>query len=94
MKFGEKLKFARKSKKISQKDFAIMVGLSRVSIVNIENGRQQINQDRIYEFCVILNVTPNFLFDIGESIEKYKIIQEECIEMKNRLEKIRNLASK
>jgi transcriptional regulator with XRE-family HTH domain len=38
---GEKIKLARKAKGLSQDELALKVGLSRVSISHLENGRRK-----------------------------------------------------
>lgn len=49
----------RKSKGYTQEEFANKIGLSRVSIVNIENGRQQVSMKNLYTICKHLEVSSN-----------------------------------
>lgn len=46
----------RKSKKLTQEEFAGKIGLSRVSIVNIEKGRQALSVKNLYVICKFFGV--------------------------------------
>lgn len=49
---------------LTQEDLAKKLELTRVSVVNIESGRQAIPIYRIILLCAILKITPNKLFKI------------------------------
>jgi len=46
----------RKEKKLTQEEFAELIGLSRVSVVNIEKGRQAISIKNLYLICTHLGI--------------------------------------
>ena len=52
-KIGEKIKRIREaqSPRMSQEDLAKLLGLTRTSITNIENGNQKLTLDTIYTLC-------------------------------------------
>ena len=54
---GEKIKLARKAKGFSQNELALRVGLSRVSISHLENGRRK-------------SLKPATLGKLAEALEK------------------------
>ena len=58
--FGRLLRQRRTEVKLSQKDFARAVGLSRTSITNIERGRQPVSLPSLYVMADVLQV------DVGD----------------------------
>jgi len=56
---GKKIILYRKKRKLTQKEFAKKLGLSRVSIVNIEKGRQTPPLFTYWKIAEILNVDPS-----------------------------------
>lgn len=54
--FGEKLKLARKQKKISQEALAKLVGVSRVAITNYETNKNTPTYENIKKLSLILNM--------------------------------------
>jgi len=54
--FGRLLRQRRKELKLSQKDFARAVGLSRTSVTNIESGRQPVSLPSLYVMAEALQV--------------------------------------
>lgn len=63
---GEKLRQLRKSRGLRQHEVAIMSGYTRVSICNIEKGRQAIPVDKLLSLCSIYSVSiSDFLADYG-----------------------------
>lgn len=59
---GANIKKYRKEFTLNQEDLANAVGLSRVSIVNIEAGRQSPPIETLLKICSVLQCTPNDLF--------------------------------
>lgn len=51
-----RVKQLRKDANMNQEDFGKMMGLSRVSIVNIEKGRQALTMKNLYSICEELNI--------------------------------------
>ncbi len=60
-KIGEKIKEIRRLKEINQEALANTLGISRVSLVNIETGKQRIPLHVLLDICESLNVTMNEL---------------------------------
>jgi Helix-turn-helix. len=58
---GSQIKSVRKKKDVSQEDLAKRAGLTRPSIVLIENGRQRLPIDRLYNIAKALETTPDQL---------------------------------
>ncbi len=54
--FGEKLARARRVRNITQGKLAELVGVSRVTIANLERGRQNIQLHQVFTFGSALNV--------------------------------------
>jgi transcriptional regulator with XRE-family HTH domain len=55
---GERVAAARRAIGISQDELAAKVGLGRVSVCNIEAGKQAIKLHRVPAFCRALKVGP------------------------------------
>lgn len=51
---GQNIKKIRQTKKLSQAEVAIKLGLERTSVTNIENGKQRITLHSLYELCDLL----------------------------------------
>lgn len=73
----------RTEKKLTQDELAKMLGLkTRISVVNMEQGKQSFTTKTIYLLCCIFNLTPNDLFPTVVNAEiikrKKKVIVEEA----------------
>lgn len=89
MTLGERLKKARNNKNISLKELSELlnergnkVAISTIS--NWENNRNKPDVDTIFDLCSILNVEPNYMFNIGEKNK----LQERIDVIKNISDKI------
>lgn len=51
---GARIRAIRNKAGLSQVTVAEATGLSRISIINIEKGRQGFGPERLYMFCVVL----------------------------------------
>ena len=51
---GARIRAIRNKAGLSQVTVAEATGLSRISIINIEKGRQSFGPERLYMFCVVL----------------------------------------
>jgi transcriptional regulator with XRE-family HTH domain len=61
---GDKIEAARKARKMTQEELGKLIGLSRVSIVNIEAGRVSLTLPNLYKMSFALEVHPrHFLVD-------------------------------
>lgn len=56
---GNEILKRRKSSGFSQQDVANYLGVTRVSIINIEAGRQGVTLDNLWKLCNLLHCTPN-----------------------------------
>ena len=83
--FGEKIRDARKSKNLTQKQLAGKIGAKHNSISDWENDKNRPDADTIELLCRVLNITPNYLLDTSPGeytpaektlIEKYRFISE------------------
>lgn len=62
MTFGERLRAARKKKKLTQKELASQIGAAHNSISNWENDQNSPDPDTIQHLCWALDVQPNYFF--------------------------------
>ncbi len=60
--FGEKLRSARKAKKLTQRELAQRIHAAHNSISNWENDQNHPDPDTIQNLCWALEVTPNYFF--------------------------------
>jgi len=83
--FGEKIKDARKSKNLTQKQLAEKIGAKHNSVSDWENDKNRPDTATIELLCRFLNITPNYLLDASPGeytpaekslIEKYRFISE------------------
>lgn len=61
MTFGEKIKDARKHKKLTQKQLAEIIGAAHNSISDWENNKNKPDPDTIELICGVLEIAPNYL---------------------------------
>ena len=54
---GERIKIARKTKKITQQDLAEQMGVSIAFLSRIERGSSHVNLKRLSQICSLLGVT-------------------------------------
>ncbi|MEY8480898.1 helix-turn-helix transcriptional regulator [Lachnospiraceae bacterium 48-21] len=83
--FGEKIKDARKSKNLTQKQLAEKIGAKHNSVSDWENNKNRPDAATIEFLCKALDITPNYLLDSSPGeyspaekamIEKYRFISE------------------
>lgn len=81
--FGTKLKEARKTKQLTQKQLADKIGAKHNSISDWENDKNKPDPDTIELLCGVLEITPNYLLATSEDdfspyekllIRKYRFI--------------------
>jgi transcriptional regulator with XRE-family HTH domain len=66
---GSNLQIIRAIKGLTQNDIAIMAGCSRVSIANIETGKQKVTIDTLTDIAIALDVPINILFTQSSTAE-------------------------
>lgn len=85
LKFGEKIKDARKSKGLTQKQLAEKIGAKHNSVSDWENDKNKPDPDTIELLCGVLGISPNYLlnsnseeFSYSEKmiIEKYRALDD------------------
>lgn len=67
MTFGERLRCARKEKKLTQKELALKIHAAHNSISNWENNQNMPDPDTIQNLCWVLDVQPNYFFSFDTS---------------------------
>lgn len=77
IRFGENIRIKRKQINLTQEDLAWLLNISRVSINNIEAGKQRPPLHFIVSICAILKLTPtdvipNYNYGI-KSIDELKL---------------------
>ena len=76
MSFADRLKEARVSAALSQKELGDMVGVTGNAISNYEKGTSSPNDKTLLRLFNALNVEPNFLFQDSFAKEKAPAMQE------------------
>lgn len=66
MSFGERLRRARKAKRLTQKELAAKINAAHNSISNWENNQNMPDPDTIQNLCWVLGVQPNYFFEIDQ----------------------------
>lgn len=64
--FGEKIKEARKAKKMTQKELAKKIDVAHNSISDWENDKSKPDMDTIELLCGVLELAPNYLLATSE----------------------------
>ena len=62
-KLGEQLKLIRNLKGYTQEALAEKVGINLRQLARIEAGESFIKADTLFKICMVLNISPSFLFD-------------------------------
>lgn len=82
MKLGEKIKYLRKSKGISQEELAIMLKINRNYLSRIETGKSEPTSGILKNIAQIFSIDLNSLLDIStgenQNTDKLKYIMENC----------------
>ena len=59
---GENLKKARKQKGYTQAVLANKMGILQPAYARYESGKIELNYEQVKQLCVLLDITPNFLW--------------------------------
>lgn len=62
-KVGNNIKFARKSLGLTQKEVAANLKMTQQQYSRFENGVFELNYQQIIDICLLLNLTPNEIFN-------------------------------
>lgn len=65
MTFGERLRCARKEKRLTQKELAARINAAHNSISNWENNQNMPDPETIQNLCWALDVQPNYFFSVN-----------------------------
>jgi DNA-binding XRE family transcriptional regulator len=84
---GVRLKELREHAGLKQEDVGKIIGLSRVSILNMESGRHSPTPFKLLSFCRLFDCTLNDIFPPVEAI-KYKI-EEKTVMVKKKVKQIK-----
>lgn len=85
-KLGIKIKKIREKTNLSQEALAEELGISRVSISQIETGNRKINTEELFKLAKIFNIPTDVLLDIKKDIE---VIFEKAIMKPEKKQEIR-----
>lgn len=75
MTFGEKLKQARKGKKLTQRELADAVGAKHNSISDWEKDKCRPDMDTIELLCGVLEITPTYLVGSQNNNKPNEIVE-------------------
>lgn len=84
---GAKFKNLRLQKRISQQEMGDFIGLTRVSVANIENGRQGIKALICLKICAFFGCSPNDIYPSVEEISRERIQVPQNIRKLTRIKK-------
>lgn len=65
-KLGGRIKYIRKIKDLNQVDVAINLGIPRSAISKIENGKQEMTSEILFQFAIKYDVSADFLLGISD----------------------------
>lgn len=68
MTFGQRLRTARKEKRLTQKELAAKINAAHNSISNWENDQNMPDPDTIQNLCWALDVQPNYFFSVETAL--------------------------
>ena len=64
-RLGIRIKELRKAQHLSQREFALMIGINRTYLIDIEHGRRNVAFDNMYKIASGLDVTmSDLLMDV------------------------------
>lgn len=84
LSFGEKIKEARKTKKLTQKELANLIGAKHNSISDWENDKNKPDPDTIELLCGVLGITPNYL--LATTSDEFSPIEKLVIDKYRKLD--------
>lgn len=68
MLFSQRLRSIRNEKNLSQKEFAVLLGINAVTLSHYENGKREPDLDRFATLCQKLSVSADYLLGLSENI--------------------------
>ena len=76
---GERIRRLRKSRGLSQKDFASRLGVSNSRVSNWEQGINRPDADILAQICRVLNVSPSEILNVRIDEEEYSEHEKQLI---------------
>lgn len=76
---GERIRRLRKSRGLSQKDFASRLGVSNSRVSNWEQGINRPDADILAQICRVLNVSPSEILNVRIAEEEYSEHEKQLI---------------
>ena len=86
MKYGEKLKIAREFLELTQEQAALILGMTRNQIVNIENNKRSVKSDELYKFSKLYGISMEEIVS-NQEIDVNDIMFEKRFKMLNEKDK-------
>ena len=81
---AKNIKTFREDAKMSQTEFANLLGVDEVTVCNIESGNHIPSKEMIFRICDILKTTPDFLngtieelFENGDTDAEYRLLRQQ-----------------
>jgi transcriptional regulator with XRE-family HTH domain len=71
--FGQKLARARRSRSLTQRSLAGLVGVSRVTVANIEGAKQNVQLAQVYSMAHALDIAPTDLLPTPSELEHMSV---------------------
>ena len=68
---GQRIYELRKKKKLTQKELADKIGISRILVWNYENGRLRLYDEMVKRFAIALKVSTDYLLGLKDDPEPF-----------------------
>ena len=68
---GQRIYELRKKKKLTQKELADKIGISRILVWNYENGRLRLYDEMVKRFAIALEVSTDYLLGLKDDPEPF-----------------------
>ena len=66
--YGNRLRYARKEKGLTQTELAVQLGLSQKSYQRIESGEHDLKMSTIYKLCKALEMSADWLIGLADRV--------------------------
>lgn len=85
LNFGDKIREARKSKKLTQRQFAELIDAKHNSVSNWENNQNKPDPDTIERICGVLDISPSYLLGTKDKDTSITDKEKELLSYYNQL---------
>lgn len=68
-KYGERLKYARKAKGLTQTELAMLLGITQKSYQRMESGVHDLKMSTIYQLCKVLDISSDWLLGLKNNVQ-------------------------